>query len=306
MPNQYVNTILDKIISDFGRVQKIGNGNSLFKIIANDVVIYFRYSRISRHRGQPSAFYGLRNEDLKLMEGKNAFVCFVWDEENSPVLIPFARFEYYFSLYPPANDGQYKVLLFFSRSGTEMYISKVGKFNLDAYFGTKALYDIGMRALKVPILSHSQVQSLIGAIGVKKGFDLWYPLNDRNSLDLSILDAAKIREKLPSYSSDINEIISSVDTIWLDGSKPANLFEVEHSTPVYCALLRFNDILLAIGDVGNFSIVADAERLEKFAKEVSRPTFQRNKLNDRVTFVTYDNVFNWYYNLYGKIYECAT
>jgi len=303
MANIYVKNILQKIVNDFGTAKKIGTGNSLFHIQSNNTLIYFRYSKISKSNNYSSSFYGLRNEELKLMQGKNAFICFVWNNDDSPILIPYSRFEYYLNLHPPSNDGQYKVHLFFKSTGTEFYIAKVGKFNVDSYVGINSLYEHKAKKLKVPNLSHSQVQSLVGAIGLKKGFDIWYPLKDRNSLDFSILINSKIEKKLPSYSKEIDDIISEVDIIWLDSTKPISLFEVEHSTPVYSGLLRFNDILLTIGEVRNFNIVAKYDREDKFSKEINRPTFNRNKLIDKVTFISYENIFNWYYNLYGRVYE---
>lgn len=303
MPNIYVNKVLSKIIDAFGKPQKVGTGNSLYYFQSINVHIYFRYSKISFIRDYTKAFYGLRNEDLKLLQGKNSFICFVWDNDDSPILIPFNHFEYYFSQYQPSSDRQYKVLLFFKKTGTEFYIAKAGKFNVDSYYGTKLLYDVKSNDIKVPKLSHSQVQSLIGAIGIKKGFNIWYPLKDRNSLDYSIITKSKIRKNLPNYSKDIDNIISEVDVIWLDFTKPMNLFEVEHSTPIYSGLLRFNDILLTIGGIQNLNIVAEYDRENKFSREINRPTFKQSKLIEKVAFMNYENVYHWYYNLYGRIYE---
>lgn len=303
MANIYAKSILEKIAADFGAPRKIGTGNSLFHITSKDVIVYFRYSKISKGSNYSSAFYGLRNEDLLLMEGKTAFVCLLWNDETSPIMIPYGRFEYYFNLYPPSSDGQYKVQLFFKRTGTELYIAKVGKFNVDSYFGIDDLYKIKSKKLKIPRLSHGEVQSLLGAIGSKKGFDIWFPLKDRSALDLCILDDSCLKDCLPTYSKEIDIIIAGTDVIWLDSTQPVNFFEVEHSTPVYSGLLRFNDISISIGGVNNFNIVADCDREDKFSREINRPTFRQSKLIDKVAFITYENVYNWYYNLYGELYE---
>jgi len=84
---------------------------------------------------------------------------------------------------------------------------------------------------------------------------------------------------------------------------PVSFFEVEHSTPIYSGLLRFNDVLLTIAGVDNFNIVAEKTRENKFGREINRPTFKQNKLIDKVTFLDYENIYHWYYNLYGEKYE---
>jgi hypothetical protein len=302
MANIFVQSIINKIESDFGKLKKIGNGNSLYEISSINTLIYFRYSKVSKIGNYTKGFFGLRNEDLKIIKGKTAFICFVLDEVSEPILIPFKSFEYDFGLFQPSSDAQYKVLLFFKKSGTEFYIANVGKYNVDAYYGLYQLYTISNTTLTIPNLSHSQIQSLIGAIGMRKGYDLWVPDSDKCKLDAKIIDYSKVRNQLPTYSSDIDNIISEIDVIWLDNFKPVSFFEVEHSTPIYSGLLRFNDVLLTVSDTGNFNIVAQNEREGKFSKEIRRPTFKQNKLIDKVAFLDYENIYNWYFNLYGEKY----
>lgn len=303
MANPFVNNIIEKIKQDFGNIRRIGDGYTLYQIVSNDVIIYFRYSKISPVGKYTKTFFGLRSNDVKLMQGKKSFICFVWDREDSPILLPFNHFENYFSNAEPSSDGQFKTLIFFKPTGTEIYFANIGKFNGDSYYGLNALYEIGNKKLITPNLSHSQVQSLIGAIGIKKGFDLWYPQNDKLKIDNIIVDYSRIRGGLPTFSKDIDDIISEVDVIWLQNTKPISLFEVEQSTPIYSGLLRFNDVLLTISGVDNFNIVADNEREGKFGREINRPTFRQNKLIDKVTFLDYENIYNWYHNITGKYYE---
>ena len=249
-----------------------------------------------------SGFYGLRNEDVKLLSGKKSFVCFVWDNYDEPVLIPFSNFEYSFGLFPPSSDGQYKSHILLKQTSTEFYLANVGKFNVDSFVGLSQLYKIGNKKLQIPDLSHTQVQSLIGAIGLKKGFDLWYPESDKSKIDNQIIDNSRIRNYLPKFGSEIDHIISEIDCIWMQETKPVSFFEVEHSTPIYSGLLRFNDVLLTIAGSDNFNIVAEQERENKFGREINRPTFKQNKLIDKVTFLDYENIYNWYFNLYGTKY----
>ena len=302
MANIFVQSIIEKIKSDFGSLKKIGDGNSLYEISSNGVLIYFRYSKLTSRGKGLGGFYGLRKEDIKLLEGKNSFICFVWDRKDSPILIPFKNYEYDFSLFPPASDGQYKAHIFLNPTGTEFYLANVGKFNVDGNYGLFQLHDIGKQKLAIPVLSHTQVQSLIGAIGIKKGYDVWYPESDKSKIDQKIVDYLKIRKKLPIFNSEINNIISEIDVIWMKESKPVSFFEVEHSTPIYSGLLRFSDVFLTIADAENFNIVATNEREAKFGREINRPTFKQNNLIEKVTFLDYDNIYNWYYNLHGKTY----
>jgi len=300
MANIYVQDIIKRIEADFGMLKRIGTGNSLYLIESIDTLIYFRYSKLTINKTNDRGFFGLRSEDIKLCQGHNAFICFINDKNKEPILIPFKHFEYEFGLCPPSSDGQYKVLSFKKKYGTELYLANVGKYNVDAYYGLSQLYTINKTKIQMPELSHSDVQSLLGAIGIKKGYHLWYPENDRLKIDDRLIDISKVRPQLPNYSSDIANIISEVDVIWLDGTKPVSYFEVEHTTPIYSGLLRFNDILLSIAGADNFNIVAPNERESKFSREIRRPTFRQNKLIDKVSFLDYQNVYEWYGGLYEK------
>lgn len=303
MANIFVQYIYNKIETDFGKLKKVGNGNSLFEISSNGALIYFRYSKLTKKSKLSSGFYGLRQEDIKLLSGKKSFICFVWDSFDKSVLLPFSNYEYDFGLFPPSSDGQYKAHILLKNSGTEFYLANVGKFNVDSFIGLNQLYSIGNQKLKIPQLTHSQIQSLLCCIGVKKGFDLWVPDSDKLKMDNNIVDFGRIRNKLPNYSNDIDNIIAEIDVIWLENSKPVSFFEVEHSTPIYSGLLRFNDVLLTISGVDNFNVVADNEREGKFSREIRRPTFRQNKLIDKVTFLDYENIYNWHFNLTNSLYE---
>lgn len=303
MPNSHVNKILDTLKNKFGIFEKLDKSQSLYKIPSKDIYIYFRYSKLFDNKNYQSCFYGLRDTDLKLLSLHNSFICFVSDNDFAPILIPYKEFEYYFNLSSPSSDGQHKVLIFFKQNGKELYISNVGKFNVDSYSGLEQLNNIDSSDIVVPELNHSQIQSLIGAIGIKKGYDIWYPSSDKIKMDKNILIENKILGNLPNFSLDIDNIIQEIDVIWIDKNKPITLFEVEHSTPIYSALLRFNDVLLSFSNVNDFNIVANTERESKFTREINRPTFKQNDLIKKVTFLNYSNIYKWYFKLYEKEYK---
>jgi hypothetical protein len=299
---------VQEIENKFGRLNKLGDGQSLFEIPTIGAVIYFRYSKISQaSKHVKKAFYGLRKSDTDLMmhRGKKSFLYLLTDDQQKNLLIPFNQYETYFSATSPSDDGQYKTLSFFKPTGAELYFSNIGKFNAESYFSLEPLLNISHTRVPTPLLSHHQVQSLIGSIGIAKGFDIWYPENDKGQIDTAIVAQSKIISQLPYFNADINHIISEIDVIWVAQNKPVSFWEVEHSTPIYSGLLRFNDVLLTIAGADNFNIVAEREREGKFGREVNRPTFKQNKLIDKVAFIDYENIYTWFHNLTGKLYASS-
>lgn len=295
--------IIKQIENKFGKLQKIGNTKSLFHIPSIDVLIYFRYSKMhGKNTNKPFCFYGLRKEDIIQMQGKKSFICFLCDDETKIFLVPFNTYEIYFSQTPPSSDGQYKTNIHFKKQGTILDFANMPKFNAEGYLGLEALFNIPKTKLRIPELDHFQLQSLIGSIGIIKGYDIWVPVNDRQKIDNKIVDSSKIVPQLPFFRKNIDNIIPEIDVIWLDTSKLISLFEVEYSTPIYSGLLRFNDVLLSISGTTNFNIISDKEKEPKFGKEINRPTFVQSKLNELVTFMNYENVYQWYHNLTGKYY----
>jgi hypothetical protein len=219
------------------------------------------------------------------------------DNEKDNVFLPFHRYESFFLTTLPSLDGQYKTNLYIKPTGREIYFSGVGKFKVDSYTHTDALLNLTKTNVAVPELSHTQVQSLLGSIGIAKGFKIWFPDSDKDKIDMGVVDKSKVIERLPSFGNEIDHIIAEIDVIWLEQTKPVSFYEVEHSTPIYSGLLRFNDVLLTVAQTNNFNIVANNEREGKFTREINRPTFKQNKLIDKVSFLDYSGVYMWHQNL---------
>jgi hypothetical protein len=303
MANIYYQKVIEKIEESFGKPKRIGSGYTLFHFPSADIIVYLRYSKISvASKNVLKAFYGLRKEDIDLMQSKKSFICLITNDESKNLFIPFQQFASYFSITKPSNDGQYKTLSFFKQTGAEIYFSGIGKFSAEPYLDINNILNVSKNKKPIPDLTHSQIQSLIGSIGISKGYNVWYPESDRCKIDFNIVSENKIIEKLPTFRREIDHIISEIDVIWLDSLEPISFYEVEHSTPIYSGLLRFNDILLTLG-VKNFNIVAPNEKESKFGREVNRPTFRQNKLIEKVTFLDYENIYTWHINLTGKQYE---
>jgi hypothetical protein len=98
------------------------------------------------------------------------------------------------------------------------------------------------------------------------------------------------------------DVFQEIDVIWMVRGSNAlgGLFEVEHSTPVYSALLRFNDVHLSNPSSGaNLLVVAKDMRRGVFVRQLNRPTFRSSGLSDLCGFLEYRNVFGWYQRLKG-------
>lgn len=199
----------------------------------------------------------------------------------------------------PADDGQYKLGVFLQEDGTELYIAKAGRFNVESHFGWDQLEGLIDSACTeaVPNFSHSQVQTLLGAIGAQKGYDIWVPQNNRGDLDWSLAARFECRDLLPYGFERVVSILQEVDVIWIQRGSgiPLALFEVEHSTPIFSALLRFNDIhVVAPSPHRRFSVVANDARRDLFVRQLNRPTFRSSGLSELCTFLEYVNVFGWF------------
>ncbi|MEO7298927.1 MAG: hypothetical protein ABI042_10180 [Verrucomicrobiota bacterium] len=285
-----------ELVERFGAIEKLGGSKSLFQIGKSRVRVYLRYSKV-HPRGQ--TFYGLRADDLKQLEGYASVIVFLWDNQTAPLIVPFVDYESVFQTLRPARDGQFKAQVYPEEQGTELYIAKAGRFNVEGYFGWSILEDFVEQSgqEKIPDLSHSQVQTLIGAIGIAKGFDIWIPAVDRNKLDWLIAKQFACCDQLPFGFENIHHVLQEIDIVWVQkGSNQLTaLFEVEHSTPIYSGLLRFNDIHLVSPNLSpRFSIVANNARRDVFVKQLNRPTFKASGLTEMCNFLEYPNVFSWH------------
>jgi hypothetical protein len=296
MANATKSRFLEELGRQFGEIRKLDGTQSLFDIAGGTARIYIRYSKL---HSRNQAFYGLRREDLQQLEGHPSLICFLWEGQNEPLIIPFSEYEEVFHSVAPAGDGQFKVQVYLQNDGTELYISHAGRFNVESCVGWHELSNVVnvAKIKKVPQLTHSQVQTLLGAIGAAKQYDIWIPPVDRMKLDWSIAKNFECRTKFPSGFEAIRDVLQEVDLVWIQkGSNELKaLFEVEHSTPIYSGLLRFNDIRLATpGLKPRFSIVANDVRRSLFVRQLNRPTFQASGLGELCTFLEYANVYGWH------------
>ena len=298
MPNPHKVGLLAELEARFGALAKLPQSNSLFTIGDDAARLYLRYSKV-HSRGSP--FFGLRKHDLSQLAGRNSFICLFVDDGSPPVFVPFADFEEVFQRAQVAGDGQYKVQLIAGHGTRELYIAKMGRFNIDGFVGFDALArHIDAQQLRsVLALTHCQVQTLLAGIGRIKGFDVFIPTADVHQLDWSLTPQFRVRPSIPSGYDAVSSILCEIDVIWVarGGNGIEGLFEVEHSTPVYSGLLRFNDVLLTDPRVSRFFIVSNETRRELFSRQVFRPTFRHTGLAELTSFLEYANVFDWHARL---------
>ena len=299
MPNITKGKFLSELKTKFGIIKKLPGSLSLYELEGRNVLIYIRYSKI-HPRNQ--AFYGLRAEDLKKLEGSNAVICFLWDNQVEPVFIPFSDYEEIFSQISPASDGQFKAQIYLGKESSELYLANAGRFNIEAYRGWEQLERLvdKNQLITLPELSHSKIQTFIGTIGFMKGFDVWIPNYDRNKFDVKLDNSFRFRNNLPERYSAVNSVIQEIDVIWIKkgSSDFTAMFEVEHSTPIYSGLLRFNDIHLVEPRLNaKFNIVSNELRRSLFIRQMMRPTFKSSGLSEICNFLEYKDVYLWHKNI---------
>jgi hypothetical protein len=263
--------------------------------------IYVRYSKL---HPDGRTFYGLRQTDLQQLEGRQSLICFLWDSQKEPLLIPYRDFEEVFATLTPASDGQFKAQVYPQTEGTELYIANAGRFNVESYFGWNETNSISPASSERwnRELTHSEVQTLLGSIGAKKGNNIWLPRNDRSKLDWNLANRFELSGSSLT-TRDFETVASEIDVIWIrrGSGEVTALFEIEHSTPIYSGLLRFNDVRLVMPTLQTrFTIVANDSRRSRFTSQVNRPTFRASRLNEVCSFLDYANVFEWHKRLYAE------
>lgn len=301
MANLTKDNFLEELSRRYGDIHRLAPSLSLYEPGRGAGRVYIRFSKV-HSRGQ--AFYGLRKKDLDELEGRPAAICFLWEGQSEPLFVPYTDYEEIFHSISPAEDGQYKVQVYIQDEGTDLYIAHGGRFSVEGYFGWKAFDSLIQRSelTNLPELSHVQVQTLLGSIGAAKAYDIWIPKNDRPKLDWTITGRFDCRGTIPPGFGELKDTLSEIDVIWLERGAPRlrALFEVEHSTPIYSALLRFNDVHLTNPTARTtYSIVSNDDRRRLFMRQLNRPTFRMSSLAENCTFLEYLNVFIWHNRVTG-------
>jgi hypothetical protein len=287
---------LEELARRFGRPKSLPGSYSLFSLGDGHTIVYTRYSRL--HPGN-RAFFGLRQSDMELLQGKESFICLLWDGQEEPLFIPYYDYEHVFRSVPAAEDGQYKVQVFLGQEGAELYVARAGRFKVDQDFGWEAVAASLARKKEptIPDLGHSDIQGILAWIGSKKGFCVWVPAADRQRLPERFSPLGAFVDQLPDVLVPARLAAEEVDVMWLVRGRQElrALFEVEPSTPIYSGLLRLNDVMLAVPSVRpTYNIVSNDNRRDLYVRQVQRPTFVASGLSERCCFLDYADVYHWH------------
>jgi hypothetical protein len=216
--------------------------------------------------------------------------------------VPYEQFASAFHSVKPASDGQYKVHIYSNEEGTDLHIVRAGRFGVDSYFGLADLRTAvsGEEVYSLSTdFSHHQIQSIVGAIGKLTGHAVFIPPNDRPFLDWDTVQPFELVNDIPSTGRHAPAAsLSLIDVLWIHPTQ--NLleaaFEVEHSTPIYSGLLRFNDVHIDF-KLPRAGIIAQAERKDAFLHQINRRTFRASGLDEVCLFYNYSEIYRWYLRL---------
>ena len=149
--------------------------------------------------------------------------------------------------------------------------------------------------------NHSYYQGLLLEIGNLKKMDTFIPNQDKNKnfINKKLGDLRSL-EKVPkfSYPKIVNRT-STIDVIWFNNrfsddkevKLPHSFFEVEHSTDIQNSLLKYNDLQDFYTEM---FIVADEIRKKEFEKKIGYSAFKDLKVNNRVKFLSYGRLVEFY------------
>lgn len=145
--------------------------------------------------------------------------------------------------------------------------------------------------------SHYYFQGLVVEIGNLQGFQTFVPSQDKNRPFAGgrLGDAATMAQ-LPEFTyRDVLRKALTIDVSWLnDRNYPDSFYEIEHSTDINGALLKFTEFQ---DFQTRFFIVADRHRKAEFTEKLKAGVFR--PIHERVTFWDYEAVSK----LHSKISE---
>jgi len=160
MSNEIKDAFLDNLAKRYGSIRKLEGSLSLYEVGEGAARVYIRYSKV---HSKNQTFYSIRNEDLQKLGGYPSLICFLWNNQDEPLLLPFAEYEEVFQSTSPAGDGQYKAQIYLKGAGTELYIAGAGRFNVEAHFGWDAIDNLldTTQLTATFDFSHSQIQTFL-------------------------------------------------------------------------------------------------------------------------------------------------
>lgn len=148
------------------------------------------------------------------------------------------------------------------------------------------------RAVQAETFNHSYFQGLLLEIGGWESFATFVPHQDKNRAFLKqrLRDVATLGDYPPFTYDHVTRRGQTVDVTWFNERRfPHALFEVEHSTDIHNALVKFvefQDFRVRL------VIVADESRRSEYAAKIELAAFA--PIRERVAFVNYERVSRWH------------
>ncbi|MDE0269410.1 MAG: hypothetical protein OXI96_10355 [Acidimicrobiaceae bacterium] len=140
-------------------------------------------------------------------------------------------------------------------------------------------------------------QAKVAEIGVKMGFKIWIPRNDKNRVLEHVAENThqQFLNELPlNYDDTSLQTIEQIDVLWLKGRSMTRAFEIEHTTAIYSGLLRMADLLALQPNINiRLHIVAPMDKREKVLHQIKRLVFSLlggGPLYERCSFLPYDRI----------------
>lgn len=158
----------------------------------------------------------------------------------------------------------------------------------------------------VQAFTHSYYQGLLLRIGVLRGYQTYLPKLDRNRAfdNKTILWTLATTGDLPPFSyTEFVARARTVDAVWLAPilglELLQSLFELEHTTDMQNALVKFEDLS---GFNTRMVIVAPQRRRHEYEAKLHREAFKR--IHQRVAFLSYEDLGRQYeYELERQSYS---
>lgn len=176
----------------------------------------------------------------------------------------------------------------------EIFKVRPGLYALRSYKEKLNLTEESDKSKRVEIAeqSHSYYQGLLASIGNFRNFSTFIPNQDKNKKFLN-QPLANIRslDAIPHYSYEsFVSRSSTIDVAWFNKrNMPDSFFEVEHSTDMQGALLKFVDLQ---DFFCNMVVVADQSQKNEFLSKINFTAF--DKIKSRVRFLNYETLVKLY------------
>jgi hypothetical protein len=143
-----------------------------------------------------------------------------------------------------------------------------------------------LRSKPKPESDHSYYQGLLIELGHLRNQQTFVPKQDRGRTFLGkrLGDMVTVDDIYPFTYDEVVKRTASVDVIWFNDRKmPTGFFEVENTTDMHSALLKF---VLLDAFHAEFRIVAPAPRQKEFLSKLVHPSFV--SIAKRAKFTSYE------------------